>query len=349
MINVLTLDETLKDQENLVSLCRDRELVTSEVFAPNDYYGNATILKMYADLPQSYSLKVVIPHAISFSMTQTTKPEAEFPLPIVFCYPSYRKKTFEEKTRKFVINSSCPFLYLVDLLAEHSSPNRVGTIFFPSHSTHHVEARYDVNQVAEKLLALDPKYRPITICLYWKDVISGVHESYSRYGFNVVSAGHVYDPLFQFRFYHLCSLYKYSASNELTSSMFFSIAAGCNFLFIDQINTKYLADEDTLKRDRPIIPVALETELKSVFKVERDFVTEEQNKLTRFFLGAEHKMTPSEMRMHFLLAEILDKAGYLRFHNTTLVLSPWLTRVLTRLRRQILDIVKFYYTPTRRK
>ena len=106
MIRIPSLDETLDEQRDLSTLCRDRELITSEIFHPNDYYGNAAILKLYCGIPQDYSLKVVVPHAISFSTSQTTPPEAEFPLPVVWCYPPYRINAFREKTLKIVINSS---------------------------------------------------------------------------------------------------------------------------------------------------------------------------------------------------------------------------------------------------
>jgi hypothetical protein len=326
MVKILSLEQVLSDQEDLRGLCADRELVTREIFQWNDFYGNATILKLYARLPQSYPLKIVIPHAISFSATHMAEGEARFPLPVVHCYPQARKAAYLRSTRKLVLDAAAPFLYVRELLADQAGPNRSGTIFFPSHSTHHIEARYSVDEIAVRLRQLDEKYAPITICLYWRDVNAGLQDVYARHGFRVVSAGHIYDPLFQFRLFHLCTMHRFSASSELTSAMFFSIAAGCQYAYIPGTPTEYVADPETLTRDHPAISSEFETSLRRIFMVGGDGPQRKRDEAARFYLGEDFMMTRSRLFTSLMLAEVLDKVGYLRMDRPGVVTSPWLVR-----------------------
>ncbi len=90
----------------------------------------------------------------------------------------------------------------------------------------------DYENIAIKLLKLDKKFFPITICIYWKDYLQGKHQSFIDHGFPVVSAGHIYDQNFLYRLSYLLSTYKFAASNIIGSSMFYAVHAGCSFFLI---------------------------------------------------------------------------------------------------------------------
>ena len=54
----------------------------------------------------------------------------------------------------------------------------------------------------ELLHRLPEIFKPIVICAHWRDVQDDKHIDYAASGFEVVSAGHIFDPLFQLRFHY---------------------------------------------------------------------------------------------------------------------------------------------------
>ncbi|GAB1543055.1 hypothetical protein NUACC21_57290 [Scytonema sp. NUACC21] len=309
---MLTLKETLSNQNNLYHLCLNSHFQTHEFFFGNAFYGNDFILKQYAGLPETYPLKAVIPHGVYLG-DSIWEAEIYSPLPVIFAYPSYHEKTYinliqKNTINKVVIPSASPFLYLVELLKEYPKPERKGTIFFPAHSTHHVIVQADWERLAEELLNLSEEYQPVTVSIYWKDFELGRHIPFQKRGMRIVSAGHMFDKNFLLRFYHLCSTHRYSASNEIGSNLFFSIKAGCSYFYMDKFQYYYTAEsEEILKRDvHPTISGRDEV-LKSLFKNPKPCMTIEQLKTVDSYLGAEYLKSPEELRQQLLYAEELFK------------------------------------------
>jgi len=115
---LLTLEETLNHQEDLDSLCQDRSLVTPEKFPPNDFYGMASILKMYASLPNNYPLNVVVPHGLSLSLDFAWSSEIQAPVPSIFYHSKHVKRAYlkniqqsSDLSRKDLVNN-CKFFEL---------------------------------------------------------------------------------------------------------------------------------------------------------------------------------------------------------------------------------------------
>lgn len=319
--------------EQLYDLCKDRKLQTSEIFEPNDYYGMASIIKQYANINQNYPLKFIIPHGIVFNENHIWQYEINFPLPSIAVYPHYRFNTYKNNCNKYLFNFSSPFLYLIRMKNKNINiESRQGLIFFPAHSTHRIEVEMDYQNLALILDKLEDKYKPITICIYWKDYLLGHHIPFIKKGFKVVSAGHIYDPLFLHRLYSLLSTHKYAASNQIGSSLFYSIAAGCCFFLIDYGNIKYIGDNNTLIIDHPSISNELETEIVKEFTIKRDEVSQKQNELMKYFLGFDYLLSPKEMKYKILQTEILDKifVGRAKNRKFHLLAPPWIYRLYHR-------------------
>jgi hypothetical protein len=306
---MLTLEETLSSQNDLETLCLDRALETNELFTPNDFYGNSLILKAYAGLPFEYALKVIVPHGAS-PADSLWEAERNAPLPAILGYWPELQQLYARETDKVVIPSALSFLYLLELLKAQPQPERRGTIFFPSHSTHHIAVQMDFEALAEELTRLGDEYQPVTVCIYWRDFNLGHHLPFQERGLRIVSAGHIFDPLFLFRFYHLCSMHRYAASNGLGSQLFYSIKAGCSYFHLDTGEYSFAAEDYILKRDTATIPPAREATLKSLFSDPRPTMTAEQIAVVDYYLGTDHFKSPRELRRQFLYAEILDKVGF---------------------------------------
>lgn len=311
---LLTPEDTLASQKDLSQLCADRPLKTNEIFGPNAFYGLDFVLKKYACLPHTYPLKVVIPHGVSFSDDFVWEQEAKSILPVIWCYSPHRESVYMNATKKAVIRSASPFLYLVEMLKGQDKPERRGTIFFPAHSTHYVTVRMDFEAMAEMLTQLDNGYKPITVCIYWRDFNLGHHLPFLERGFPIVSAGHMYDPAFLFRFYHLCSMHRYATSNELGSNLFYSVKSGCSYFYLDTGECSHVAEDHVLKRDTSTLSSAKEAALKSLFSTPQPCMTEEQMKAVDYYLGTAFLKSPHGLRRQLLYAEVLDKLGFI-IHN----------------------------------
>lgn len=338
---MLTLQETLTSQHNLSQLCADRALRTREIFRANAFYGSDAILKRYVGLPQTYSLKAVVPHGVVRSETHIWEAEQAARLPVIFCYPPYRERTYVSQTGKSVVLSASPFVYVVELLKDQPKPARCGTIFFPGHSTHHVTAQMDFERLAEGLTHLGDEYKPITVCVYWRDFNLEHHIPFQKREMRIVSAGHMYDPDFLFRFYHLCSTHRYSASNSLGSSLFCSVKSGCSYFQFDTVGYSLVADKVILKRDVAPPSPAMDSALKSLFREPQADMTTEQLRTVDYYLGADHLKSPQGLRRQLLYAEILDKVGLLvrnRGEATKFVTPAYLRRGGQAWKRRLLGI-----------
>lgn len=340
---MLTLEQTLNDQEDLIRLCADRELVTPEIFSPNDFYGMAKIIKRYAGLPEKRPLKGVLLHGIRLDDRLIWDAERKASLPAVFCYPPYLYRAFQEKTDKLVIPSTSPYLYMLELMKGQRFPERMGTIFFPSHSTHHISVAMDFGALANTLLKLDDKYKPITVCMYWRDFELGHHLPFFQKGFKIVSAGHIYDPDFLSRFHRLCSLHKYSASNTLGSHLFYSIKSGCSFFKI-KFDFGLLGHPDVLSEAaRPSTARYAEwAKLDKLFSNARATSSTEQLKIVDYYLGVESFKSPVELRTQLLYLEKLDKFGIYRPNGRKpqFMIPPFYVRVALSAARPLYNRIK---------
>ena len=83
---IISSDQAWKDQQDLDSLCRDRPLETPELFGPNAFYGFDRALKTYCDLP------------------------------LILCYPPFRRHVYLRQTNKLVLPGASPFLYAKKVL-----------------------------------------------------------------------------------------------------------------------------------------------------------------------------------------------------------------------------------------
>ncbi len=340
---ILTLEETLASQDNLSHLCADRPLKTNEIFTPNAFYGINAILKKYARLPQKYSLKVVVPHGVDIRDDHIWEADIKTLLPVVFCYPPYRERIYINQTSKKVILSASPFLYLVEMLKEQPQPARCGTIFFPHHSTHHITVQMDFEHLAEELTHLGDEYKPVTVCIYWRDFNLGHHIPFQKRRMRIVSAGHIYEPDFLFRFYHLCSIHRYSASNNLGSHIFYSIKSGCSYFRFDKVKCSLIADEHILKRDFEKPTPATELAFKSLFCKPQPFTTTKQLKTVDYYLGSDYFKSKSKLRKQLLSAEIFDKVVFF-VHNkgrgVNFVCPTYFRRSVRIWKRRLLRIIR---------
>lgn len=226
---LLTLEEVLAQQSDLPRLCADRALPTVETNESNAFYGHADILKAVIGAPASRPLSVTIPHGVSYAGPNLT--EANSSHATAYCFQREFDDVMSQFGARALIRSAAPFVYVPTLVAAHKGTRR-GTLFFPAHSTRFtsVDAEYDA--MADVLAALPAEWHPVRVCCYYMDVLRGRHRPFVERGIPVVSAGHMYDPAFLFRLWHLLSMHEHAASNSHGSHTPYAIAAGCSYTYM---------------------------------------------------------------------------------------------------------------------
>lgn len=312
---MLILDEAIDDQGDLHKLCCDRLLETKELFKPNSYYGIDSVIKKYSLIPHNKALKIIFPHGVSLSNNFVWEEERNAIIPCVYFYSPHRYKIYKNETNKVVLPAASPFVYLTELLKKQSNHKRGGTIFFPAHSTHHVTSIMDFEKLATALEQLDDKYKPISVCIYWRDYNLGRHKIFKEKGFRIVSAGHMFDPLFLFRLYHLCAIHKYSTSNDFGSHLFYSVKAGCSFFFMNYKQTAKKGTGGIFEKD-VLIPDQIDQKivnnLVELFSEPTEKPTNKQLHTVDNYLGVKYLKTPDELRAELEFADRLDKFGFSR-------------------------------------
>ncbi len=287
-----SFEDTMIDQAQLSQLCADRELITNEICIWNAFYGIDHVIKLYAGIENASPLKVIVPHGIVFS-DKVNVYEKYNRVPAILNFSKHRKLPYQKNTIKRIYDGNAPFSYVCNLLKNQPQPERRGTIFFLSHSSHYAIVKADIENIVQKLNFLDDRFKPVTICIYWKDYELGYHIPFKKNGYTIVSAGHMYDKHFLFRLYHLCSLHKYAASNSIGSNLFYSIEAGCSFFYFDAGEVKY---DFLLETDKGFSSINYTDKLKTMFVVPQQSITPEQKKCAEDYLGLDHFLSPQELR-----------------------------------------------------
>lgn len=302
-------DEALAEARDLARVCAPRNLETCELFEPNAFYGSDRVLKNYAGLPFDRALKVVVPHGIVFDEGYVWSAERQAMLPAVLAYGENRERAYRRATGKVVIRSAPPFAYAAKLLECTPAPARTGTLFFPSHSSHRVTWHADFEGLADALLALDARFQPVTVCLYWRDYELGRHLPFSRRGLPVVSAGHMFDPQFLYRLAHLLRGHAYAASNVLGSYLPYAVIAGCRFFFVQGFEASHTLEAAGSEGDVSA-PGETGAALLREFAQPYDTLGSRRAELLARVCDFERVLMPEALRAAFEAAERLDRVGY---------------------------------------
>lgn len=276
-------------------------LVTNEIFEPNNFYGHADVLKKYAGLPDAFIIHAAIQHGIHLGNAYWPKEtDNELKANLVFGDDYYDE--IRKHTNRNVYKIGPPIAY-ADLslsgLEYDNELKRLGKslLVFPMHSTHHIDVKFNMRHFCEQIAELSKSFDSTRICLYWKDILNDDFKMYQEYGFECVTAGHIYDTNFLSRLKTIISLSASTVSNHFGSyvgqCLYFNKP---HYLMqydreivtdphgeAETVNKKYLLNEDYKK-------------IKSVMGVMHDHVTDEQRNTLNPFFGFSEVKSRSEMK-----------------------------------------------------
>lgn len=248
-------------------------LITCESHRTNDYYGQAATLKRYCGIDNKNSLKCVITHGADL-FDHITDCDADSKLPgIITMSKGARKEIYTRANNKKhwaigpYISYAESFLSEDKLKQEHERLGK-NILFFPNHSTHHFTVNFNVEAVCKTIKQLAGNYDRIRVCLYWKDVQLGYYKTYQNFGFECVSAGHIYDNNFLRRLKSIIELSDVTVSNSVGTSLGYSIYMNKPHYLIKQ---KYDYEADHIAKENIEKQKLLENKLEMFYDIFGEF------------------------------------------------------------------------------
>jgi hypothetical protein len=229
--------------------------------------------------------------------------EVENRLPAIYSFPAYRDDSYRAATRKRVVPGCSPWLYM----RKPQEEDRVKVLLMPAHSSVGINAEMDDGRFAE--LALK-RYQgeDLQCSIYWRDLQLGRHIPYLQRDIPVVSAGHMFDPLYFERLAGLFATAKVVLTNEFGSHVFYAASHDVPVVVMADVGVEWVAPDELLSRYCATGPVArIFEDLAPLFQQECPDILR-QRPAAQLMLGAERMM--SEMLLRDLLEELWRTPGF---------------------------------------
>ena len=286
----------------LERLARDRPLVTRELHPPSAFYGHIEALKRYAGMPPRSRPKVAIAHGV-YLTDFVWDVDVGARVPTYLCASEHQARIYSAAAPTRTALAVGPTVLYAPRSDQEGRPDGRVLVAFPAHSTHHVDAVYDVARFADRLKAIKDDWDQIRVCMYWRDVLRGAHLPYLERGFECVTAGHIYDAGFLTRLRRILEGATAVVSNEVGSFVFQAVALGRPVWLVDD-EVGHHAAPAILRRDAPDPNEWDEasTTIRAAFAEEQAQPTAEQLAL------AERYATPSAHRSPGEMASLLAQA-----------------------------------------
>ncbi|MCB0317360.1 MAG: class I SAM-dependent methyltransferase [Bdellovibrionales bacterium] len=223
--------------EEIEELSRDRsEPVSSEIHTGNIWYGHAKAIKSFCDLPSDYPIKAVIEHGPKFGSSVEAW-ETNSPLPAMFVYGNFRYKALAPATNKALFTIGSMLSYTEHYLNKQDlreEKKRLGKslLVFPTHGTHHIDHKFDLNSYCNDLFELSKNFDSVQVCMYWREITRGWHKNFLDKGFEVVTAGHMYDENFLSRLKSIIEPATLVTSNKMGTHFGYCIQMNKPFYFL---------------------------------------------------------------------------------------------------------------------
>ena len=284
-------------------------LTTPELNKSNDWYGHAACLKKYCGYNGNYATKAVIEHGANILPSPIEDIKNEFRSLIIFGrnYHNYLKDIDRQiYTIGPFIHYAAHILSPTQLASEKKRLKR-SLLVFPSHATSVTDAKYDTKAFCNKILSLKERFDSIRICLYWKDINNGLYQIYKDFGFECVTAGHIFDPLFLSRLKSIIEMSTVTMSNNIGTHLGYCIYMNKphyffrqKLNFIGKVAEEIKIIETTEKSD-------VYMKLRKAFGTYSETISKQQYDLVNFYWGLDQTKTRGELRNIFNEAERLYK------------------------------------------
>jgi hypothetical protein len=282
-----------------------------------DIYFIEKALKDYAGLPEDYKIKAAIEHAAQLN-TNTNGGfgvHGSYPSIVSSCF---RVSVIENVPKNNGAYAVGPYIaYVESALSDDKlklERERLGRnlLVFPAHSIRGLKAVYDINSFCEEIKKVSNDYDSVRVCLYWKDVLLGTAEIYQKFGFEVVTAGHYYDPMFMPRLKSIIETSTMTMSNKLGTYIGYCIYLNKpHFLLKTKVDTEKISSDGKLadKEQGLLEEVRIKDINRDIDKIydllseNKEVITPEQYSFLNKYWGFTEVKSPIQLRKLLMVFE----------------------------------------------
>ncbi|MEW5775033.1 MAG: hypothetical protein AB1916_16055 [Thermodesulfobacteriota bacterium] len=210
-------------------------------------------MKSYAGLSVRESLKASMEHGAGLD-NRCWDELLNAPLPAVLVMSPFRRDVVGRLTGKQV-HILGPFIHYANPAMNEEETEaqrrRLGRMLlaFPVHSSHNITFEYSVDRFCRNLERLGKGFDSIVVNVYWKDVLLGKADEYTRRGFEVVSCGHMFDLDFLSRLKTLINLASLTVSNSMTTALGYSLHLGIPHVYLPELLGIWADTPETYARE----------------------------------------------------------------------------------------------------
>lgn len=201
------------------------------------WYGMKKALYTSVGLPEWKPVSCHLQHGVGMWL-ERQRPDVltlESPYPVIFVENAYQVNLCKEFDDPRLDRPTYPIGSIFPRYRKFRGierrPDAKGSLVYPSHSAELVAAEVNWEVFIEEYKQLPAKYHPLTISIYFKDYLKGVHEIFLKAGFDVVMAGHMSDPNFVDHFYDILPRFKYVIGNDYGSYLYYALDMGIPCFF----------------------------------------------------------------------------------------------------------------------
>ena len=281
-------------------LAKDRPLISPEIYQANAFYGHAFLLKKYLGIDTAYPLKAAIEHGPTLSEF-VWDADLNSPCPIFLCANNLAQRLYTERCdrSKTAISIGPLFCYPQNNLHNpRPVPNKRTLLVFPNHSTHHTSIVFDLQHHLDIIKQNTKYFDRIIVCVYWKDVLRGLHRTYAAEGFECTTAGHMFDPEFLDRLRAIINQSTAVLSFACGTSVLYSVLLGKPSWIAPDKNLSFATKEVYFERLTQTIGTSQNSMLRrfqQLFREPCDSLSEKQIDFVREATGYNNMKTKNEL------------------------------------------------------
>ena len=198
-------------------------------------YGFYAIIRNYASCPSTLPLKCRYEHGW-YPSPKADPFDLQTNEPLMLVWSRRRLQVWNEESSIPAVIVGAPFIHYRKKMQIEKDIAANGTVAFPAHSTSEIDAVFDIDGYCEQLKSLPIEFHPITICLHQHDLERKRDVIYRKYGFDIVTAGPMWVPGFEFvdKFYEILRSHKYATSNQVGSYSFYAVEMSIPFFIFGE-------------------------------------------------------------------------------------------------------------------
>jgi hypothetical protein len=270
---------------------------SQELNPPNDFYSHATTLKKFLGIPLNYQFKFVIEHGV-FIDKGICDLEAYTLLKSIVTSSNFRSSILKScKPNTFAVGPYIHYannLYHQQKLEKEKERLKNSLLVFPLHSTSDVRARYNIEDFCKQIKKFGKDFNKIRVCLYWKDVLRGIHKYYQNAGFECVTAGHAYDPYFLPRLKDIIETSTVTLTNYLGSHSGYCIFLNKPHIITKQ-NIEFKGNKNSLKVVASYHNATAYNKIIQLLSKKSFKISPEQREIISYYWGFDQIKTKEEL------------------------------------------------------